>query len=225
MKRSEINALIRAAEERFEAAGLFLPEWAHWSPEDWRQNRAKVGAVVGAGLGWDLTDFGSGAFERRGLLLFTVRNGTPDPSSRLPYAEKLMLVGDGQVTPMHFHWRKTEDIINRGGGELVVELVKADCTTEKPTTESFVMYRDSLRVECEAHDKIRLQPGQSITLTPYIYHAFWAEHGSCIVGEVSSVNDDGSDNRFLENVGRFPEIEDDEPPYRLLCTDYMEVLR
>ena len=33
-------------------------------------------------------------------------------------------------------------------------------------------------------------------------------------------NDDNTDNRFYEPLGRFPEIEEDEPPYRLLCTEY-----
>ncbi len=42
---------------------------------------------------------------------------------------------------------------------------------------------------------------------------------SVLVDEVSSVNEDESDNRFLENA-RFPEIEEDEKPFYLLCNDY-----
>ena len=41
-----------------------------------------------------------------------------------------------------------------------------------------------------------------------------------IVGEVSMCNDDNTDNRFEEAQGRFPTVEEDEPPYRLLCTEY-----
>ena len=41
-----------------------------------------------------------------------------------------------------------------------------------------------------------------------------------LVGEVSSCNDDVADNRFFEPIGRFPAVEEDEPPYRLLCTEY-----
>lgn len=41
-----------------------------------------------------------------------------------------------------------------------------------------------------------------------------------LLGEVSQCNDDNTDNRFNPPVGRFPEIEEDEPPYRLLCNEY-----
>ncbi len=234
MKRSTINHHIRAAEKTFSAAGLYLPEWAHWTLEDWRGENGgaekagsgpgRIQAIVDAALGWDLTDFGLGVFDRKGLLLFTVRNGTLSGSVPLPYAEKLMIVGDRQITPMHFHWHKTEDIINRGGGELVLSLSMADRETEQLSDEPFTVYRDGIKLEGTPGMKVRLKPGQSISLTPYLYHSFWAENGACIVGEVSAVNDDAKDNRFLDEVGRFPEIDEDEPPYRLLCTDYEGLL-
>ena len=41
-----------------------------------------------------------------------------------------------------------------------------------------------------------------------------------LLGEVSAVNDDVNDNRFYQLIGRFHEIEEDEPPYRLLVGDY-----
>ena len=44
--------------------------------------------------------------------------------------------------------------------------------------------------------------------------------GAVLLGEVSQCNDDKSDNRFQPPVGRFPRIEEDEPPYRLLCSEY-----
>ena len=68
----------------------------------------------------------------------------------------------------------------------------------------------------------KLEPGQSITLTPGLYHRFWGEEGSgtVIVGEVSMCNDDANDNRFYDKVGRFPEIEEDEAPLHLLCNEY-----
>ena len=43
-----------------------------------------------------------------------------------------------------------------------------------------------------------------------------------LLGEVSQCNDDNTDNRFNPPFGRFPEIEEDEPPYRLLCNEYPE---
>lgn len=54
-------------------------------------------------LGWDLTDFGSNAFEKLGLLFFTIRNGSPDINAAKNYAEKIMISLPGQVTPIHFH--------------------------------------------------------------------------------------------------------------------------
>jgi D-lyxose isomerase len=41
-----------------------------------------------------------------------------------------------------------------------------------------------------------------------------------LVGEVSTVNDDSTDNRFFEPVGRFPEIIEDVAPRHLLVGDY-----
>lgn len=65
-------------------------------------------------------------------------------------------------------------------------------------------------------------PGESITIPPYLYHDFHVEEGSgdVLLGEVSMCNDDEADNRFYEDMGRFPEIEEDEEPYRLLCGEY-----
>lgn len=224
MNRSEINDLIRAAEARFRSQGLLLPEWAHWTIDEWRAAAPNCEAIFATRLGWDITDFGLGDFARTGLLLFTARNGTNAPVSGVSYAEKVMVVGDQQVTPMHFHWSKTEDIINRGGATLVVELVMADQRSEQPTEDGFAVWRDGIRIDAAPGTRVPLAPGQSITLTPYLYHSFWAEGGACTVGEVSSANDDTSDNRFLQPVGRFPTIEEDEPPYRLLCTDYPAAL-
>ena len=220
MKRSEINQRIREAERLFQDAGLFLPEWAHWTPEEWKANAERCHEIAAAGLGWDLTDFGRREYRDTGLLLFTVRNGYQGAANPITYAEKLMVVLENQVTPMHFHWNKTEDIINRGGGELVLELHMARRGTEDLSAEPFTVYRDGLRLDCAPGQEVRLAPGQSITLYPWLYHTFHAEGATCIVGEVSSVNDDTADNRFLESIGRFPEIDEDEPPHRLLCIDY-----
>ena len=65
--------------------------------------------------------------------------------------------------------------------------------------------------------------GQSICYEPYLYHTFWAEDDHCLVGEVSTVNDDMRDNRFLTPKGRFPQIEEDVPAEHLLCNEYPEV--
>lgn len=56
-------------------------------------------------LGWDLTDFGFGDFNKCGLILFTIRNGN-FMKDKKPYAEKIMIVEELQETPMHFHWSR-----------------------------------------------------------------------------------------------------------------------
>ena len=62
-------------------------------------------------------------------------------------------------------------------------------------------------------EKLRLGPGESVTLMPGDWHAFWGEGGDVLIGEVSTVNDDLTDNIFREPIGRFAEIEEDEVPF------------
>lgn len=218
MKRSEINALILEAEAFFKRHHFKLPQWSTWSIETFKKNAGSAREIFANGLGWDLTDFGSGDFSKIGLLLFTVRNGKKGVD-RKTYAEKVMIVQPHQVTPTHFHWQKMEDIINRGGGELVLCLHRAS-PKEGLSKEAFEVQIDGLTHHLQAGDEVRLVPGQSITLTQGLYHRFWAEGETTLVGEVSMVNDDSTDNRFLEEIGRFPSIVEDEPPARLLGTDY-----
>lgn len=219
MKRSHINAIIREADGFFAKHGFHLPPFAHWTPDEWRAKGPGVHEIAQRKLGWDVTDFNQGDFRATGLLLFTVRNGDArDPASK-PYAEKIMMVGVDQVTPLHFHWHKTEDIINRGGGLLVIQLYNATADeglADSPVTVS----TDGVQRVVPAGGYVVLNPGESITLRPYCYHAFWGAEGTVLVGEVSAVNDDTSDNRFLEPLPRYTEIEEDEPPHFLLCTDY-----
>ena len=124
MKRSEINSLIGEAKSLFNAVGFKLPPFAFWSPEDWKRKGREADEIRANALGWDVTDFGSGDFPRTGLLLFTIRNGNYSRPEQFPkpYAEKIMVVDVDRITPMHFHWRKVEDIINRGGGKLMIQL-------------------------------------------------------------------------------------------------------
>ncbi|MBI3920646.1 MAG: D-lyxose/D-mannose family sugar isomerase, partial [Armatimonadetes bacterium] len=126
-----------------------------------------------------------------------------------------------QVTPMHFHWSKMEDIINRGGGNLMVRLYNSTEEEDLAETPIRVSLDGQVR-SLEAGAVVRLTTGESITLTPGLYHEFWAEegHGTAMIGEVSMTNDDHNDNRFHQPVGRFPTIEEDEAPLHLLCTEY-----
>ena len=222
MKRSRINALLREAEAFMKSRSFHLPPWASWSPDDWRRAGPETDEIRDCALGWDLTDFARGDFEKLGLTLFTIRNGHPT-DERYPksYCEKIMIVGEDQVTPMHFHWTKWEDIINRGGGNLLIQMYNAtddEQLADTPVTVSI----DGIRREVSAGEVVRLTPGESVSLTERCYHKFWGEpgKGKVLVGEVSLVNDDEGDNRFLEPLARFPEIEEDEPPLRLLCSEY-----
>jgi hypothetical protein len=219
MKRSEINALIRESEAFFAEQHFALPPFASWTPEEWATKGHEADEIRENALGWDLTDFGSGDFGAFGLVLFTVRNGDVDDPAQKKYAEKLMISGDEQMTPWHFHWAKTEDIINRGGGRFICELAWASGDEAELSDRPVEVSCDGVVKKVEPKGRIVLKPGESITLVPKLYHRFWGE-GKVLVGEVSSVNDDSSDNRFLKPVGRFPEVDEDEPPYRHLCNEY-----
>lgn len=124
MKRSEINTYLSFAKDYLKKHCFELPPWAYWSPEDWAKAGIECNEIREKMLGWDLTDFGSGNFEKTGLLLFTLRNGSSDASVAKNYAKKIMIALPGQVTPIHFHWSNAEDIINRGGGRLVMKHLK-----------------------------------------------------------------------------------------------------
>jgi len=223
MKRSEINRSIAEADAFFSKSGFVLPPFAYWTPEEWSRKSGETAELRAARLGWDVTDFNSGRFDSLGLTLFTLRNGVA--GSRNPaktYAEKIMFVGKGQVTPFHYHARKTEDIINRGGkgtGRLALELYNSDSSGGFAQTPVIVSC-DGIERQVDAGGKITVGPGESITLPPRLYHTFYAIEGDCIIGEVSSVNDDETDNFFKDPLPRYPAIVDDEPPLRLLCNEY-----
>lgn len=222
MKRSEINQILREAAAFVDERGFYLPPFAAWSPEECSRRKAEAKEVFELGLGWDMTDFGRGQFAKEGLVLFTIRNGSPDGNRYTkPYAEKILIIQPGQLTLTHCHWKKTEDIINRGGGTLVMRLHNA--TEDDGLGDSPVVVTiDGVQREVPAGGEVRLEPGESITLVPRVYHSFWAcpTGGTVLAGEVSSVNDDRTDNCFFEPQLRFPEVEEDENPWRYLVSDY-----
>ena len=225
MKRSEINQLIAESIAFFDSMNFKLPPWAFWKPEDWKGKSETCSEIVENMLGWDLTDFGGGDFHQRGLILFTIRNGNFKKDKK-PYAEKALIVEEMQETPMHFHWSKMEDIINRGGGNLVIELFNSDGDHQFSANPVKVKTDGVLRI-VELGGKVILTPGESICLYQCLFHRFYGEpgKGKVFVGEVSAVNDDNTDNCFYEPVGRFPVIEEDEAPLHLLVSDYQKFLR
>ena len=228
MHRSIVNEVIRRAEADFSRAGIHLPGFACWNPAEWI-DRPDAAALRSCGLGWDLTDFNEGAFDRKGLLLFTVRNGTPDGigAGNRPFAEKIMIARRHQLTPMHRHAVKVEDIICRApldpGAHLVVRLHRMRDDGGLDEQGTVTAWLDGQKREVAAGGVIALQPGESITLFPGTFHAFWGEGGDVALGEVSTVNDDQTDNYFPVALARFSAIEEDAVPYRLLVSDYAEL--
>ena len=224
MKRSEINAILRDAKTFLEERKITLPPFALWTPEDWAAKGHECDEIRDNMLGWDITDFGQGDFSKVGLLLITTRNGNQKQSKRYPkpYAEKIMIVREDQVTPMHYHWSKMEDIINRGGGNLVIKLYNSIHENELDTESDIHVTLDGERKVFPAGAEVVLHPGQSITLTQGLFHRFGGEpgKGTVLVVEVSMCNDDNIDNNFYDKVGRFPQIEEDEAPLHYLCNEY-----
>jgi D-lyxose ketol-isomerase len=224
MKRSQVNQIIAEADAFIRSHGLRLPPFAYWSPAELQARTKSDSAMVRDHmLGWDITDYGLGRFDDQGLFLFTVRNGNAVNVRRgmgMLYAEKIMISGDHQVSPMHRHNLKTEDIINRGGGTLVLELFHAAPDGTIDDIAEVRVRTDGSERRLPAGSHLKLAPGESVTLEPDTWHAFWGEGGKVLIGEVSNVNDDRTDNVFREPIGRFSTIEEDAAPRHLLVSDY-----
>lgn len=224
MKRSEINRALKEMEAMCGKYRCFLPPFCHFTPGEWRDKGHEYDEVRECALGWDITDYGMGDFDTLGFSLVTIRNGSQTMPEKYPkvYAEKLLYLKEGQYAPNHFHWYKTEDIINRGGGNVLIRVYNSlpDETLDK--VSDVTVHTDGCARTVPAGTQIRLTPGESIFIPQRLYHDFTVEPGTgaVLLGEVSQCNDDEHDNRFLPPMGRFPTIEEDEPPYRLLCNEY-----
>ena len=224
MKRSEINRYLTEAAAFF-ATNLLLASTLRILDT---RRMAHIGddaiELRTQRLGWDVTDFGSGDFKACGLTLVTLRNGRSSrPEAAKPYAEKIMHVRDHQLTPFHYHAVKTEDIINRGNantGRLVVQLYASTEDARGFADTPITVICDGIARQVRPGGTVTLGPGESITLPPFLYHAFHAIDGDALIGEVSSTNDDATDNYFYKPLPRYPNIEEDEPPLRLLCSEY-----
>ena len=223
MKRSRINDIMAEADEMIRSYGFVLPPFARWTPEDFKARASEARHVIDARCGWDITDYGAGRFEEMGLFLFTLRNGKLADLQRgggMCYAEKLLISKQDQLSPMHTHVIKAEDIINRGGATMVVELYGSDEAGNFAEDRGGQIMCDGILRDYGPGEKLRFAPGESLTLKPGDWHAFWGEGGDVLIGEVSTVNDDETDNIFRDPIGRFSEIEEDVAPTHLLVSDY-----
>ena len=221
MLRSRVNEILLEADSFIRSFGYVMPPFAYWTPEEMQAK--KPSGILDGRLGWDITDYGEGRFDEMGLFLFTTRNGSVADLAKgrgMLYAEKIMISRKDQYSPMHRHNLKAEDIINRGGGKLVLELFA-------PLPDGGIDREADVTVPCDgvlrtvkAGGKIALDPGESITLMPGVWHAFWGEQKDVLIGEVSTVNDDETDNVFEMDIKRFAGLTEDVAPMHLLVSDY-----
>ncbi len=159
---------------------------------------------------WDVTDFGLGRFREMGLVLV---NLAEEPE----YCEKLMYAQREQRTPAHCHGRKKEDIIARRGS------LRIQLWGEKPGCDPSIPVSVRINGEERSFDSgttVDLRSGERVTLGPRTYHEFWPLSDGCVIGEVSTANDDAHDNFFADTrIGRFPSINEDEPPLVRLISE------
>ena len=158
---------------------------------------------------WDVTDFGLGRYRRQGLVLV---NLAEEPE----YCEKLMYALAGMTTPAHCHQKKKEDIICRWG-QLAVVLWRDAAQKEG---EPLSLKINGHVIEVMTGETLSLHAGERVTLMPGVYHEFFPTSEECIMGEVSTANDDLRDNFFVNpDIGRFSGIEEDEAPLISLVSD------
>jgi D-lyxose ketol-isomerase len=230
LKRSIINNSIDIAKRVVKQFGLTLPEFSDWNPDQWEKAGKEYDEIRDCMLGWDVTDFGSNDFYNIGRVLFTLRNGRKgDPGYPKEYAEKLLIDPEKQRAPAHFHLSKREDLICRHGGNILVQLTKADEIGQQ-SDKNFSIQVDGCTVKLKPKGIIRLKPGMSVCIPPRTIHQFWGEEGTgfkidgigyTLSTEISSVCDDWKDNVFLDNnASRFPKINEDESRRFYLCHEY-----
>lgn len=227
MKRSTVNEIIIEADKYIQSFGFKLPPFAYWSPDEMAAKKSEIQGIIDGGLGWDITDYGQGTFDDLGLCLFTLRNGKQQDLANgggMCYAEKIMISRENQISPMHHHRAKAEDIINRGGAILLLKLYNSDADGKLDEHADVQVLTDGVLRTLSAKDTLELNPGESVTLMPGMWHSFTGKGGDVLVGEVSTVNDDNTDNYFKDPIGRFSDIEEDVEPIHLLVSDYQKWL-
>ena len=219
LTRSEANSILRNACEFFSGFGKFLPPQATWSVDQWLAHKEEMAPAIKGAVGWDIFK-PSPDFSKEGLTLYTISNGYP--GSYQVYAEKLLMSTPGQVCPMHYHGIKQEDIICFGGANMHMVLYWAASEKEFSDKPIEAIVNGGLKT-IRPGEEIVFTPGERITLPPRLFHRFWADPNSPSPGfirEVSMVNDDRTDNYFVDELGRFAEVIEDEPILWPLCSDY-----
>jgi D-lyxose ketol-isomerase len=181
VKRSEINAAIRQAQEAFAGAGWVLPPKPRW----------------------DVTDFGLGRFAEKGLVLV---NLAEEPE----YCEKIMYARRGQKTPAHCHAHKKEDIVVRRGA-LRVQVWKGKPGSGRQQERVAIGVNSEHRLvssgsvlDLTAGERITLCPGIFHEFWPTSEDAVIGEVSTANDDAHDNFFADPA-------IGRFPAIEEDEP--------------
>ncbi len=230
MKRSKLNRLLLEAQNTVREYKFNLPPWAFYTPKDWADAGPEADQIRNHELGWIVADFSDpneeSNFEQHGLLLFVARNGLLGADGKLvtpqSYAEKIMIVRPGQRTSYHFHWKKFEDLLNRSGGRLLLEVAWAHENERDLLDDEVALVQDNIVTRVKAKETITLQPGQSVQLPPRLCHQFYGHPGDghVLAGEISNTNDDHNDNCFLGREFASNPVIEDEPPAVLTIADY-----
>jgi len=159
---------------------------------------------------WDITDFGFGKWREFGLVLVNL-------AEHAEYCEKLMYARKGMTTIVHCHQKKKEDIISRWG---TLQIKVWSARPDGPFPESFELLVNNCLRRVKCGEPLVLESGERVTLMPGVWHEFVPLSDECVIGEISTANDDKNDNFFIaSDIGRFPQIEEDEPPIVTLVSD------
>lgn len=160
MKRSEINNAICEAIALLDKNKFKLPRFVYWTMDEWKDHANDIDILRQVGLGWDITDFGSGDFDKIGAVLFTIRNGKPGCEGvGSPYAEKILVFKEGQRLPIHYHAIKTEDIINRGEGTMEMLFYKRNNDGSVDTTNDVEYFSDGIKYTAKAGEPVYITNG------------------------------------------------------------------
>ena len=168
MKRSQINRALRELEAMVKEYRFSLPPFCHFTPEAWATKGHEYDEIRHNMLGWDITDYGLGDFEKVGFSLITLRNGNLTMADKYPktYAEKPLFLKEGQYSPNLFHWHKMEDIINRGGGTLLIRVYNSLSDEGIDRESDVTVHMDGVTYTVAAGTQMRLEPGMRISNQP-----------------------------------------------------------
>ncbi len=206
--------MIKDAELLFELNGFRLPPFAYLMPSEWLTKSASYSELRHNGLGWMCTDFGA---DHGAVIRFILRRGDPEAEKyRKPYSEEIFMCRKGTSVPPHCHLSRMQDIVNRGGGVLTVRILGT-----RKGMENVTLRKDGFTFTVHQYGLVKLCEGESLTIPAGCIHEICADGDDVAVSEISTFMCITSDDYFtVRKPARSLKLEEDEPPYRLLISDY-----